>query len=394
MELNPGWVGGLCSTAASCSAITSTSVACETSGFINGMCTQACTLSGSSYVCPDAAQTGGTSLNTLTRCISGNGLPKCVSECDFTQSPATGCRPGYSCVQRQRYQQPSKVFKVCLPSAGQRWPGEAAPVNDIGAACLTDSACAHNACMTMSGGYCTKNLCDTTGCPAGSTCFGVGGGQSSCLKDCTATSQCRTADGYACHATYGVCWPASSGSVAWNPSVGASDCLVAWGTAGSGLSVCDTVKDQYVVVHKSARNIALCDQGTLVANYRHGLGFAPVGDKFREGDGRTPEGVFYAASLLPMSAYYKAFLISYPDKGDAVRGLDAGMITLAQKNAIDAAQTNCVTPPQTTDLGSYVEIHGMGSASDWTLGCVALDNTSVDALYATIGVRDTIVIVP
>ncbi len=395
IELNATWVGGQCSSAASCSASGYTStVSCETTGFANGMCTQACTLSGSTYVCPDAAQTGGTSLNTLTRCISGNGLPKCVSECDFNQSPVSGCRPGYTCVQRQRYQQPSKVFKVCLPSAGQRWPGEPAPANDIGAACLTDSNCANNACLAMSGGYCTKNLCDTAGCPTGSTCFGIGAGQSSCLKDCTAASQCRATDGYTCHATYSVCWPGSSGAATWNPAVGASDCLVAWGTAGSGLSVCDTVKDQYVVVNKSARNLALCNQGALITNHRAGLGFAPVGDKVREGDGRTPEGVFYVASLVPNSQYYKAFLVSYPDKGDAARGLDAGIITLTQKNAIDAAQTACTPPPQTTDLGSYVEIHGLGSASDWTLGCMALDNTSVDALWATIGAHDTIVILP
>ena len=309
------------------------------------------------------------------------------------QSP-TGCRPGYSCVLRERFMQSSRIFKVCLPDPGQRWPGEAAPANDIGAACNADTSCAYKACLTTPGGMCTKTMCDFTGCPTGSACFGTGTGQTSCLKTCTATSQCRSAEGYVCDTTYGVCLPGTSGGGTWNSSVGASDCLTAWGTAGSALSACDTVKDDYVVIRKSARNVALCRQGVLVANFQGGLGFAPVGDKIQEGDGKTPEGVFYATSLLPNSSYYKAWLFSYPDKGDATRGLTAGLITQAQKTAIDSAQDNCATPPQTTNLGSYVEMHGRGGTTDWTFGCVAVADTAVDQMWATIGLRDTIVILP
>jgi hypothetical protein len=95
-----------------------------------------------------------------------------------------------------------------------------------------------------------------------------------------------------------------------------------------------------------------------------------------------------------MSSYYKAWLFSYPDKGDATRGLAAGLITQAQKTAIDTAIDNCAIPPQTTQLGSYVELHGRGGTSDWTLGCVAVADTAVDQMWATIGLRDTIVILP
>ncbi len=395
VELNQGWIGGACTSASSCSdpGYTSTTL-CETNGFTNGFCTQACTLSGSTYVCPDAAQTGGTSGNTLTRCINANGLPRCTAECDFVQSPQTGCRPGYTCVNRQRYNQPDKIFKVCMPSAGQRWPGEPAPANDIGAACVSNQNCANNSCLSMASGYCSKAMCDTAGCPVGSTCFGIGQGQTACLKDCTSASTCRQSDGYICSSTYDVCLPGASMGATWNSSVGASDCMVAWGTNGSGLSPCDTVKDDYVVAHKSARNMALCHNGMLVQNFRMSLGFAPVGDKQLEGDGKTPEGVFYVGQLNPNSSYYKSFLVSYPDSADATRGLAAGVITQSEKNAIDAAQANCTIPPQTTGLGSYIMIHGSGSSGDWTLGCMALDNTSVDSLWSTLGTRDTIVVLP
>ncbi len=394
-ELNPGWIGGRCSSPSDCNSPDfSAAPLCETFGFPNGMCTQACTLSSTSglYVCPDTQYGPGT-LNTVTRCINANGQPRCASECDFTKS-ATGCRPGYTCVLRQRYNQPDRIFKVCLPSSGQRWPGEPAPANDIGAACNADRSCASLSCLSINGGYCSKTMCDLAGCPPGSTCFKVGtGNETFCLKDCASSTSCRQSEGYVCHASYKICWPGVS-SAPHDPSVGAADCASAWGTNGSGLSGCDSVKDDYVVVRKSARNLALCNRGTLVSSFRVGLGFAPVGDKEREGDGRTPEGVFYVAQLVPSSKYYKAFLISYPDKDDAVRGLNANLISQSEKNAIDSAQNACTTPPQTTGLGGYIEIHGEGSSHDWTWGCVALDNPNVDTLYATIGVRDTVVILP
>lgn len=180
----------------------------------------------------------------------------------------------------------------------------------------------------------------------------------------------------------------------WDPAVGAADCKTAWGDAGEKLSPCDRDKDSYVVVRKSKRNVALCSKGALVKNFRSGLGFAPTGTKEKQGDGKTPEGVFYAADLLPTSEYYKAFLFSYPTKDDAARGLAAGLITQADKDAIDAAQGSCAVPPQDTALGGAVEIHGDGSSKDWTVGCVALDNTGIDALWATIAKGDTLVVLP
>src|SRR5437867_13286330 len=104
------------------------------------------------------------------------------------------------------------------------------------------------------------------------------------------------------------------------------------------LSPCDVTKGAYVVVHKSARNMALCSSGSLVANFSVGLGFSPVGDKEREGDGKTPEGVFYIARVIASSQYYKAFLVSYPDDADDDRGVTAGLISTPQHDAIYAAQ--------------------------------------------------------
>jgi hypothetical protein len=180
----------------------------------------------------------------------------------------------------------------------------------------------------------------------------------------------------------------------WNPAVGAADCMSAWGANGEKLSPCDTLKDDYVVVHKSARNVALCKSGKLVKNFRSGLGSKPSGDKVKDGDGRTPEGVFYVPRLVPNSTYYKAFLLSYPSLDDAARGVTSGLITPAQRSQIESAHAACVEPPQTTALGGDLELHGNGSSADWTAGCVALDDSSIDLLWSSIGAGDTIVVVP
>jgi len=180
-------------------------------------------------------------------------------------------------------------------------------------------------------------------------------------------------------------------ATAWNASVGPSDCAAAW---EAGLSPCDTFPDEYVVANKGARNLALCQSGQELASFHMGLGFAPSGDKQVEGDGKTPEGVFYVAELVPNSQYYKAFLVSYPDAQDAAWGYGQGLITSAQKSAIESAQASCATPPQTTALGSYIELHGEGGGQDWTWGCMAIESFELDQVWAVLGAGDTIVVKP
>jgi hypothetical protein len=180
----------------------------------------------------------------------------------------------------------------------------------------------------------------------------------------------------------------------WDPSVGIADCAAAWGVAGEKLSPCDTVKDDYVVVHKSTRNVALCNAGKLVQNMRSGLGTAPSGAKLQLGDGKTPEGVFFVPRLIPDSTFYKAFLISYPSLADATRGLSSGLISNGQRQQIQSAHAACVEPPQDTPLGGNIELQGNGGDRDWTAGNVALDDPNVDMLWAHIGVGDSIVVLP
>jgi hypothetical protein len=176
----------------------------------------------------------------------------------------------------------------------------------------------------------------------------------------------------------------------WDPSMGARDCTNAWGRAGEKLSTCDTTKDEYVVVRKSKRNAALCSRGTLVKNFRIALGSSPVGDKGALGDGKTPEGVFF----IPRVLTNHGFLLSYPTIRHASYGFAAKLISETERKAIERAQTACQEPPEETKLGGLIELIPGVSASDWTAGSVALDDAAVETLSGTLGVGDSIVILP
>jgi murein L,D-transpeptidase YafK len=139
-----------------------------------------------------------------------------------------------------------------------------------------------------------------------------------------------------------------------------------------------------VVVEKRARRLKLYAGGELVRVRRVVLGFAPEGDKEKQGDGRTPEGDFYVCMKNERSKFYLSLGLSYPNKEDAERGLSAGLITRAQHKTIVGAVSAGRCPPWNTALGGEIFIHGGGTASDWTWGCVALENEEVKELFDSV----------
>ena len=165
------------------------------------------------------------------------------------------------------------------------------------------------------------------------------------------------------------------------------------------LSICiigvqKPVEKPRIVVYKSARKLEFYSGQTLLRTYRIGLGFNPVADKQREGDGATPEGEFYVFVKNNKSAYYLSLGISYPNVEDADRGLRDGLITKEQHRAILDAIKNKKAPPQYTKLGGLIYIHGNGASRDWTLGCVALENQDMKELFDAVTVGTPVTIKP
>jgi len=149
-----------------------------------------------------------------------------------------------------------------------------------------------------------------------------------------------------------------------------------------------------IVVYKAARKLEFYSDQKLLKTYRAGLGFSPVLDKKREGDGATPEGEFYVFVKNNKSAYYLSLGVSYPNVEDAERGLRDKLITKRQYNAIVEAIRKKVGPPQYTKLGGLIYIHGNGSSSDWTWGCVALENADMKELFDSVEVGTPVTILP
>lgn len=144
--------------------------------------------------------------------------------------------------------------------------------------------------------------------------------------------------------------------------------------------------DPRIIVYKSQRRLELYSASSLVRAFHVGLGYNPVDDKTREGDGCTPEGNFYVFTRNAKSNYYLSLGLSYPNADDAARGLRDGLITVDQHDRIIRALQKHVAPPQDTPLGGLIYIHGGGSATDWTLGCIALENTVVKELFDAVPV--------
>lgn len=152
------------------------------------------------------------------------------------------------------------------------------------------------------------------------------------------------------------------------------------------------VKDKYISSHwieiyKKERVLVLIkNNGKTKKTYK--VAFAPnrrLVDKIRSGDLATPEGRFYLAELdpKPKAPRYgaRSMRLSYPNSEDARRGLAQGLINRKTYHQIVKAIRAGKIPHQRTKLGSSIRIHGGGSDSDWTAGCIALDDKDVIELY-------------
>lgn len=136
-----------------------------------------------------------------------------------------------------------------------------------------------------------------------------------------------------------------------------------------------------LVISKSNRTLELYSGGQVVKTYRVALGRNPTDDKERQGDRRTPEGEFYVCLKNEHSQFYLSLGLSYPNEEDAARGLRDGLITQAQHDRIVRAIRRKQKPPWDTPLGGEIMIHGGGTASDWTWGCIALADADIKELF-------------
>lgn len=169
--------------------------------------------------------------------------------------------------------------------------------------------------------------------------------------------------------------------------------------AGTDMTGELTADGNYIIVEKAERTLTLYQaDGTVLAQYPVGLAQNPVGAKQQEGDKKTPEGEYYVCVKNKASKFHKALGLSYPNIQDAERGLEAGLITQEQEDSITEAIRAGGKPDWYTALGGEVMIHGqkgdLGSQSDWTTGCIAMDNDAIDAIWDQVEVGTKVTINP
>lgn len=126
-----------------------------------------------------------------------------------------------------------------------------------------------------------------------------------------------------------------------------------------------------VVVVKSSRQLQLMSGGVMMKSYRVSLGKQPRGAKEREGDRRTPEGLYWVDWRKTSDKFNLAMHVSYPNAADLAR-----------------AQRDGVKP------GSMIMIHGTPineeypewyfASLDWTDGCIAMTNADMREVWGLV----------
>ena len=136
-----------------------------------------------------------------------------------------------------------------------------------------------------------------------------------------------------------------------------------------------TEQIDHILIEKSARRLTVFRDGQAVRTYKIALGFAPVGDKVQQGDGKTPEGMFTITRRNPNSKYHLSLGIDYPQANDIARARAAGV-----------------------DPGVDIFIHGQPNGfgklatipTDWTAGCIAVSDTEIEELWRVVATGTTV----
>jgi murein L,D-transpeptidase YafK len=149
-----------------------------------------------------------------------------------------------------------------------------------------------------------------------------------------------------------------------------------------GLSGCGSKFRKYngpevtqIQVSKADRKLYLFNNDTVLKSFDIGLGFAPVGHKQFEGDGKTPEGAYTISYKNPKSQYHLSLKISYPNEAD-----------------IAFAEAQGKSP------GGDIVIHGGPNTKvtkrDWTWGCIAVTDREIEVIYSMVREGTPIYILP
>ena len=140
-------------------------------------------------------------------------------------------------------------------------------------------------------------------------------------------------------------------------------------------------KNILIKVYKEKRILEMYEDNQLIGDFKIALGGEPIGDKQIEGDKRTPEGKYCICTRNDKSKYTLFLGLTYPNIEDSLYGLQNGKIDKQSFEEITSAIGNGKRPNWSTPLGGAVGIHGGGTSSDWTWGCIALSDDDIKIIW-------------
>jgi len=136
-----------------------------------------------------------------------------------------------------------------------------------------------------------------------------------------------------------------------------------------------------ILVVKAERKLYLMRADQVLRAMDVSLGLVPEGHKQREGDFKTPEGVYRLEAKNADSDYFLSVKVSYPNEQDQAHAKVRGV-----------------------DPGGQIMIHGLPnepkhdqahySGWDWTDGCIAVSNSDMLDIWLLTSVETAIEIRP
>ncbi len=136
-----------------------------------------------------------------------------------------------------------------------------------------------------------------------------------------------------------------------------------------------------IVIEKAARRLSIFEGEQRIFSCPIALGCVPVGHKTHEGDGRTPEGTYFVCLKKERGKYGASLGLSYPSLADARAAVERGDLDAALLPLFERAEQEGTRPPWGTPLGGEIYIHGGGTTTDWTAGCIALSDADARTVF-------------
>ena len=151
--------------------------------------------------------------------------------------------------------------------------------------------------------------------------------------------------------------------------------------ACAGATETSTPKTDHILVEKSARTMTLMHGDKILKRYKVALSREPIGAKEREGDHKVPEGDYVIDSKNAHSRFHLALHVSYPNAAHRER-----------------ARRLKVKPGGNIEIygldSKYAWVGGLHRQVDWTDGCIAVTDSEIEEIWASVPVGTKVEIRP